>query len=323
MPSKPELSLLIPCYNEEENLPVLFSRLESVLQPLNLNYEIVCINDGSKDNTLKCLVEFHQRDKRIKIINLSRNFGKEIAMSAGLDYTKGKTVIPIDADLQDPPELIIDLLAKWREGYDVVYAVRKTRQGESWIKRKTAGYFYSLIAKISTIPIPANTGDYRLLDEKVVKALRKIPERNRFMKGLFSWVGYKQTAIYFDRFPRYGGKTSFNYWKLWNFALDGITSFSSIPLKIWSYFGLFISFISLLYGLFLVLKTIILGVDLPGYASTIVAILFLGGIQLITLGVIGEYIARIYEEVKQRPLYLIRETYGIEDDLSSGFGVRS
>lgn len=180
-----------------------------------------------------------------------------------------------------------------------------------------------MIAKISTIPIPANTGDYRLLDEKVVKALRKIPERNRFMKGLFSWVGYKQTAIYFDRFPRYGGKTSFNYWKLWNFALDGITSFSSIPLKIWSYFGLFISFISLLYGLFLVLKTIILGVDLPGYASTIVAILFLGGIQLITLGVIGEYIARIYEEVKQRPLYLIRETYGIEDDLSSGFGVRS
>lgn len=250
MPSKPELSLLIPCYNEEENLPVLFSRLESVLQTLNLNYEIVCINDGSKDNTLKCLVEFHQRDKRIKIINLSRNFGKEIAMSAGLDYTKGKTVIPIDADLQDPPELIIDLLAKWREGYDVVYAVRKTRQGESWIKRKTAEYFYSLIAKISTIPIPANTGDYRLLDEKVVKALRKIPERNRFMKGLFSWVGYKQTAIYFDRFPRYGGKTSFNYWKLWNFALDGITSFSSIPLKIWSYFGLFISFISLLYGLF-------------------------------------------------------------------------
>ncbi|WP_330203658.1 glycosyltransferase family 2 protein [Cyanobacterium sp. Dongsha4] len=323
MSSQPELSLLIPCYNEEENLPVLFSRLESVLQTLNLNYEIVCINDGSKDNTLKCLVEFHQRDKRIKIINLSRNFGKEIAMSAGLDYTKGKTVIPIDADLQDPPELIIDLLAKWREGYDVVYAVRKTRQGESWIKRKTAEYFYSLIGKISTIPIPANTGDYRLLDEKVVKALRKIPERNRFMKGLFSWVGYKQTAIYFDRLPRYGGKTSFNYWKLWNFALDGITSFSSIPLKVWSYFGLFISFISLLYGLFLVLKTIILGVDLPGYASTIVAILFLGGIQLITLGVIGEYIARIYEEVKQRPLYLIRETYGIEDDLSSEFGVRS
>lgn len=314
MSFQPDLSLLIPCYNEEDNLPVLFSRLQSVLQPLNLYYEIVCINDGSKDNTLKSLIEFHQQDNRIKVINLSRNFGKEIAMSAGLDYTRGKVVIPIDADLQDPPELIVDLLAKWREGYDVVYAVRKTRQGESWIKRKTADSFYSLIGKISTIPIPANTGDYRLLDEKVVKALRKISERNRFMKGLFSWVGYKQTAIYFDRLPRYGGKTSFNYWKLWNFALDGITSFSSIPLKVWSYFGLFISLISLLYGLFLVLKTIILGVDLPGYASTIVAILFLGGIQLITLGVIGEYIARIYEEVKKRPLYLIRETYGIEDN---------
>ncbi|MGI0481047.1 glycosyltransferase family 2 protein [Geminocystis sp. CENA526] len=311
--NQPELSLLIPCYNEAENLDILFSRLQSVLNPLNLDYEIVCINDGSKDDTLKLLIDYHDRDKRIKIINLSRNFGKEIAMSAGLDYTTGKAVIPIDADLQDPPELIIELLEKWREGFDMVYAVRKSRQGESWLKKKTADYFYSFIGKISTIPIPANTGDYRLLDEKVVIALRQLPEKNRFMKGLFSWVGYRQTAIYFERLPRYGGKSSFNYWKLWNFALDGITSFSSIPLKVWSYFGLFISFISLLYGLFLLLKTLIFGVDLPGYASTIVTILFLGGIQLITLGVIGEYIARIYEEVKGRPLYLIRETYGLFD----------
>lgn len=311
--NQPELSLLIPCYNEAENLEILFSRLQSVLNPLNLDYEIVCINDGSKDDTLKLLIDYHDRDNRIKVINLSRNFGKEIAMSAGLDYTTGKAVIPIDADLQDPPELIIDLIEKWREGFDMVYAVRKSRQGESWLKKKTADYFYSFIGKISTIPIPANTGDYRLLDEKVVIALRQLPEKNRFMKGLFSWVGYRQTAIYFERLPRYGGKSSFNYWKLWNFALDGITSFSSIPLKVWSYFGLIISLISLLYGLFLLLKTLIFGVDLPGYASTIVAILFLGGIQLITLGVIGEYIARIYEEVKGRPLYLIRETYGLLD----------
>lgn len=313
MDNKPDLSLLIPCYNEAENLDILFTRLKSVLNPLNLDYEIVCINDGSKDDTLKLLIDYHDRDKRIKIINLSRNFGKEIAMSAGLDYTTGRAVIPIDADLQDPPELIIELLEKWREGFDMVYAVRKSRQGESWLKKKTADYFYSFIGKISTIPIPANTGDYRLLDEKVVIALRQLPEKNRFMKGLFSWVGYRQTAIYFERLPRYGGKSSFNYWKLWNFALDGITSFSSIPLKVWSYFGLFISFISLLYGLFLLLKTLIFGIDLPGYASTIVTILFLGGIQLITLGVIGEYIARIYEEVKGRPLYLIRETYGFLD----------
>jgi polyisoprenyl-phosphate glycosyltransferase len=311
--NQPELSLLIPCYNEKENLEKLFSSLQSVLKPLKFDYEIICINDGSKDDTLQLLIDYHHRDNRIKVINLSRNFGKEIAMSAGLDYTTGKAVIPIDADLQDPPELIIDLMAKWREGYDMVYAVRKSRQGESWLKKKTADYFYSFISKISIIPIPANTGDYRLLDEKVVKALRQLPEKNRFMKGLFSWVGYRQTAIYFERLPRYGGKSSFNYWKLWNFALDGITSFSSIPLKVWSYFGLFISLISLLYALFLMVKTLIFGIDLPGYASTIVAILFLGGIQLITLGVIGEYIARIYEEVKRRPLYLIRETYGFEN----------
>lgn len=309
-----ELSLVIPCYNEEENLAFLFEKLTSVLKPLNITYEIICINDGSKDNTLKCLVNYREKDQHIKIINLSRNFGKEAALTAGLDFAKGMATIPIDADLQDPPELIIELLEKWREGYDVVYGVRRSRDGESFIKKFTANLFYKLIGKISSVPIPADTGDYRLLDYKVLEVFKKIPERNRFMKGLFSWVGFKQTAVYFDRLPRNKGKTSFNYWKLWNFALDGITSFSSIPLKVWSYFGLFISSISLIYGSFLVLKTIILGIDVPGYASTLVVILFLGGIQLITLGVIGEYIARIYEEVKARPLYLVRETYGFNNN---------
>jgi glycosyltransferase involved in cell wall biosynthesis len=308
-----DLSLLVPCYNEEGNLDYLFNRLKEVLQPLNLNYEIVCVNDGSKDNTLNLLIEHHQQDPQIKIINLSRNFGKEAAVSAGLDYTQGKAVIPIDADLQDPPELIREFLQKWREGYDVVYGVRKSREGESWIKKITAKYFYRFIGKISTIPIPPDTGDYRLLDQKVVLALRKLPERNRFMKGLFSWVGYKQAPVYFIREARKQGKSSFNYWKLWNFALDGITSFSSIPLKVWSYCGLLISVIALIYGSFLLLKTLVLGIDLPGYASTIVTILFLGGIQLISLGVIGEYIARIYEEIKQRPIYLVRETYGFDE----------
>jgi glycosyltransferase involved in cell wall biosynthesis len=309
-----ELSLLVPCYNEEENLPSLFERLESVLKPLNITYEIICINDGSKDNTFKFLLDYHHQNPFIKVVNLSRNFGKEAAVTAGLDFASGMAVIPIDADLQDPPELITELLEKWREGYDVVYGVRRSRHGESWLKRFTANNFYRTIGKISTVPIPADTGDYRLLDRKVVEVLKKMPERNRFMKGLFSWVGFKQTAVYFDRVPRKNGKSSFNYWKLWNFALDGITSFSSIPLKVWGYFGIFISSISLLYGLFLVLKTIVLGIDVPGYASTIVIILFLGGIQLITLGVIGEYIARIYEEVKGRPVYLVREAYGFEDN---------
>ncbi len=309
-----ELSLIVPCYNEEDNLHYLFERLHSVLTPLNLTYEIICVNDGSKDRTLKYLIDYHHQNSSIKVINLSRNFGKEAAITAGLDYAKGAAVIPIDADLQDPPELIGELMAKWREGYDVVYGVRRSRHGESWLKKFTANNFYRVIGKISSVPIPPDTGDYRLLDRQVVEALKKMPERNRFMKGLFSWVGFKQTSIYFDRHSRKEGKTSFNYWKLWNFALDGITSFSSIPLKIWSYFGLIISGISFVYGIFLILRTIILGIDVPGYASTIVVILFLGGIQLITLGVMGEYITRIYEEVKGRPIYLVKESYGFDRD---------
>lgn len=307
-----DLSLLVPCYNEQDNLDYLFHKLKEVLDSLNIVYEIICINDGSKDNTLLKLVEYRMHNHEIKIINLSRNFGKEAAMTAGLDYAKGKAVIPIDADLQDPPELIQKFWFKWLEGYDVVYGVRIDRKGESWIKKITSKYFYRFIGKISDTPIPEDTGDYRLMDQKVVQALKQIPERNRFMKGLFSWVGYKQTAIYFSRQPRQNGKSRFNYWKLWNFAIDGITSFSSIPLKIWSYFGLIVSFLGLIYGSFLIIRTLIFGVEVPGYASTIVTILFMGGIQLITLGILGEYTGRIYQEVKQRPIYLVQETYGFE-----------
>lgn len=307
-----EISIVVPLYNEESNISYLFERLESVLNNLNTIYEIVCVNDGSTDNTLQSLIEQHQRNNSIKVINLSRNFGKEIALTAGIDYTSGNAVIPIDADLQDPPELITNLIDKWREGYDVVYATRRSRHGESWLKRFTANNFYRIIGQMSHIPIPPNTGDFRLMDRKVVEALKKMTERTRFMKGLFAWVGFKQTSIIFDREPRFQGKTSWNYWKLWNFALDGIISFSLIPLKIWSYIGIIISFISLLYASFLVIHTIILGVDIPGYASIIVSVLFLGGIQLISLGIIGEYLGRIYEEVKERPLYLVRESYGFE-----------
>ena len=309
-----EISVIVPLYNESENIEHLFSRLTSVLKLLNTSSEIICINDGSRDDTLAKLIKFNQQDATIKVINLSRNFGKEIALTAGLDYARGAAIIPIDADLQDPPELIVQLIAKWREGYDVVYATRRSRRGETWLKQLTAKAFYQTLAKMSPVPIPANTGDFRLLDRKVVDAIKKLPERTRFMKGLFAWVGYKQTSILFDREPRYGGNSTWNYWKLWNFALDGITSFSFLPLKVWSYVGVIISLISLFYALFLVIRTLILGVDVPGYASLMVAILFLGGIQLITLGVLGEYLGRVYEEVKGRPLYFVREEYGFESE---------
>ncbi len=307
-----ELSIVVPLYNEEANVDYLFKRLLAILNNLKTTYEIVCVNDGSQDNTLYHLLQYHQDNPKIKIINLSRNFGKEIALTAGIDHATGAAVIPLDADLQDPPELIEELVAKWREGYDVVYATRRSRLGESWLKRFSANAFYRTIGNLSKVPIPSNTGDFRLLDRRVVEAIKRMPERTRFMKGLFAWVGFKQTSITFDRQPRFQGKTKWNYWKLWNFALDGIISFSLLPLKVWIYVGVFISLISLIYALFLVLRTLVLGIDVPGYASLMVAVLFLGGIQLVTLGVLGEYLGRVYEEVKNRPLYLVRESYGFE-----------
>ncbi|MGB3511953.1 MAG: glycosyltransferase family 2 protein [Microcoleaceae cyanobacterium] len=310
-----KLSIVVPCYNEEPNIDYLFERLISVLEPLEMTYEIVCVNDGSKDNTLKLLIEYHQRNPAIKVVNFSRNFGKEIALTAGIDYTTGDAVIPIDADLQDPPELIGELIAKWQEGYDVVYATRRSRQGESWLKKFTAYNFYGTIQRLTPVKIPPNTGDFRLMDKKVVEALKKLPENNRFMKGLFSWVGYRQTSILYDRHPRFQGQTKWNYWQLWNLAIEGITAFSSLPLKIWSYIGISISLISFIYASFLVIRTLILGIDVPGYASLMVAVLFLGGMQLVSLGILGEYLGRVHDEVKRRPLYLVRESYGFENHI--------
>ncbi|NET42223.1 glycosyltransferase family 2 protein [Okeania sp. SIO2B3] len=313
---KVQLSIVVPCYNEEPNINYLFERLISVLEPLEITYEIVCVNDGSKDNTLKLLVEYHKRNPAIKVVNFSRNFGKEIALTAGIDYTIGDAIIPIDADLQDPPELIGELIAKWQEGYDVVYATRRSRQGESWVKKFTAQSFYRVIQGLTSVKIPPDTGDFRLMDRKVVEALKQLPETNRFMKGLFSWVGYQQTSISYDRDPRFKGQTKWNYWKLWNFAIEGITAFSSQPLKIWSYIGVLISLISFIYASFLVIRTLIFGIDVPGYASLIVAILFLGGMQLLSLGILGEYLGRVHEEVKRRPLYLVRESYGFKNQIT-------
>ncbi|MDS3859980.1 glycosyltransferase family 2 protein [Thermosynechococcaceae cyanobacterium BACA0444] len=306
----PVLSLVVPCYNEAANLAQLFTRIAATLAPLGLDYEVICVNDGSRDHTLAQLIEQHQQDPRIKVINFSRNFGKEIALTAGIDHSQGRAVIPLDADLQDPPELIPEMVSRWQEGFDVVYATRRTRTQETWIKRITAQGFYRVMAWLSDTPIPANTGDFRLLDRAVVNVLKQLPERNRFMKGLFSWVGFRQTVIHYDRPGRLQGESSWNYWRLWNFALDGIVGFSVKPLKIWLYVGLLISLLALIYAGALVFRTLIYGRDIPGYASLMVAILFLGGIQLLTLGIMGEYLGRIYAEVKGRPLYIIRDAYG-------------
>ncbi len=311
-PARPQLSVVAPMFNESECLVHFFERLEAAIKPLGLTYEIVCVNDGSRDNTLALLREHRAKNPAIKVVNLSRNFGKDIALSAGIDHARGDAVVPIDGDLQDPPELIAEFVAKWREGFDVVYGTRRTRQGEGWFKRMSATLFYRVIASMTAIDIPRNTGDFRLMDRRVVDAIGRLPERSRFMKGLFAWVGFRQTAVLYDRQPRHLGTTKWNYWRLWNFAIDGITSFSSFPLKIWSYLGCFIALVSIVYGIVRIIRHFIIGIDVPGYDSLLVAILFLGGVQLISLGVIGEYLARIYIEVKGRPLYLVRDLDGFE-----------
>jgi glycosyltransferase involved in cell wall biosynthesis len=301
------ISIILPCHNEEQSLDAFFERIQPILHDIDNDWEIVCINDGSQDKTLEILKSYSNEDARIKVINFARNFGKEAAMTAGIDKCNGQVVIPIDADLQDPPELIANMVELWREGYDVVLATRNSRKGESWIKKTTAAAFYKIIGKMANIDIPANTGDYRLMDRKVVESIKALTERNRFMKGLFAWSGFKTTTIYFDRDERYAGNTSWNYWKLWQFALDGIFSFTTMPLKIWTYIGGLISLSSFIYAIILIAKTMVYGTDVPGYASLMVVMLFIGGIQLISLGVMGEYIARIYRETKARPTYIIDE----------------
>jgi glycosyltransferase involved in cell wall biosynthesis len=308
---RPDLSLLVPMFNESVGISVFFDAIEPILAKLGLSYEIVCIDDGSSDDTVAQLVARHRADPRIKLIELSRNFGKDTALSAGLDFATGRAVIPLDADLQDPPALIPEMVAKWREGYQVVNAKRLSRQGDAASKRVVAGWFYRVFNIIADRPIPENIGDFRLLDAQVVEALRRMPERARFLKGMFSWVGYKTTEIGYERPARAAGETKWSFWRLWKFALDGITAFSTFPLRIWTYFGLIFASGAFLYALFLIIYTLASGGDVPGYASLMVAVLFLGGVQLIGLGVIGEYLGRIYEESKRRPLYLVRTLHGL------------
>lgn len=309
-----KLSIIVPMYNEEAAIDEFFKALIPEVACVTSDYEIICINDGSTDGTLEKLLAHNAENSRTKVINLSRNFGKEKALTAGLDYCTGDAVIPIDADLQDPPELIAQLVAKWQEGYDVVYGTRRVRQGESATKKATASFFYYFLNKLSEIQIPRNTGDFRLLDRRVIQALRLLPEHGRFMKGLFSWVGFRQTMLLYDRHPRCSGKTKWNYWTLWNFALDGFTSFSCVPVRIWSYVGLFVSFMGMLFALLLIVKYFIKGIDAPGYYSLMVVMLTLNGIILVNLGILGEYIGRIFIEVKKRPIYLVNGLWGFDGE---------
>jgi glycosyltransferase involved in cell wall biosynthesis len=301
----PILSVVVPVFNEQDVLGEFHRRLSAVLDRLALDAEVVYVNDGSSDASMALLGRLHETDPRVVVIDFSRNFGKEAAMSAGLDVADGDAVVLIDADLQDPPELIEQMLQTWREGYDVVLMRRRVRANESWVKKATSHAFYRVISRMGTIPIPEDVGDFRLLSRRAVAALRRLPERSRFMKGLFAWIGYPTRELLYDRDGRFAGDSKFNYWRLWNFALEGITSFSAAPLKSASYFGMAIALVAFAYGLFIMLRTLLYGDPVPGFPTLVTLVLFLGGLQLVALGVIGEYLARMFVEVKQRPLYLV------------------
>ena len=310
MAQRPLVSIVTPFYNEGEGVKHFYQVMGEAMEKLpDFDFEIICVDDGSQDNTLEQLIAISKTDPRITVLEFSRNFGKEPAMTAGIDATTGDCVIPIDADLQDPPALIAEMLKKWQEGAEVVLAKRVDRSTDSYAKRTTALMFYRLHNALSSLQIPENVGDYRLMDRVVVDALKQLPERQRFMKGLFAWVGFKTATVEYVRDARLVGESKFSGWKLWNFAIEGITSFSLVPLKIWVYIGGLGALFAILYATFIIVRTIIFGIDLPGYASLLVVTLFFASLQLISLGVIGEYIGRIYFESKQRPLYLIRKKY--------------
>ena len=309
-----ELSLVIPVKDEEEAIGVFLKRvvptLEALDDPAARSFEILFIDDGSSDRTLAMIRAANATDSRIRGLSLSRNFGKEAALSAGLDHARGLAVIPIDVDLQDPPDAIAPMLAKWRDGFDVVYGVRDNRESDSLPKRLTADLYYRAHNWLSSDKIPEHAGDFRLLDRRVVEVIKSMPERNRFMKGLFAWAGFKSAGVSYHREERKVGTTKFNYWKLWTLAVDGITSASTVPLRVWSYLGGAVALFALGYAIFIVVRTLTSGIEVPGYASMMVAVLFLGGLQLFSLGILGEYVGRILTEVKHRPLYVVRDTIG-------------
>lgn len=307
------ISLIIPCYNEQDVIRTCHQHIMTAVAPLDYKFEIIYVNDGSNDDTLKILEELFKEEGQVRVLNLSRNFGKEAAMTAGLDHAKGAAIIILDADLQDPPELIPEMIRIWKEeNADVVYGQRTSRLGETWFKKFTAAAFYKVINFISRVDIPVNTGDFRLMNRRAVDSLLQLREHHRFMKGLFAWVGYKQVCMKYVRNPRAAGRTKWDYLNLWNLSLEGITGFSMTPLRMATLFGIGISAFAVAYGLIIIFRTLIYGADVPGYPSLMVMITFLSGIQLMTIGILGEYIGRIFNETKHRPLYLI------EKDLEHG-----
>jgi glycosyltransferase involved in cell wall biosynthesis len=311
----PTLSIIVPVKDEQDAIVPFVTRVGKILDKTAgiSSWEIVFIDDGSTDATLAAIVLLHERNPRVRAISLSRNFGKEAALSAGLDHARGQAVIPLDVDLQDPPETITEMVAKWQSGFDVVYGVRRNRQNDSLPKRLTADLYYRAHNWISSDKIPEHAGDFRLLDRKVVDVICKMPERNRFMKGLFAWSGFRQTEVEYDRIERKIGTTKFKYWKLWTLALDGLTSASTAPLRIWGYAGAVIAASGLIYAAYIAIHTMISGIAVPGYASLMVAVLFFGGLQLLSLGILGEYVGRILIETKQRPIYIVRDKIGFDE----------
>ncbi|MEB3203427.1 MAG: glycosyltransferase family 2 protein [Candidatus Sericytochromatia bacterium] len=311
------VSVVAPCFDEEEGLPALRARLTAVLDGLDCPWELVLVDDGSRDGTLALMRAFAAEDPRIKAVGLSRNFGHQVAATAGLDHATGDAVILIDADLQDPPELIPRMLDLWREGWDVVYAQRRSRVGETAFKRWTAQAFYRVLRSLTQVHIPLDTGDFRLMDRQVVDALHQLPERHRFLRGLVSWVGFRQTGLVFDRAERFAGTTKYPLRKMLSFALDGITGFSFVPLQVASWLGVWVSILAFLAICWVLWETLVMHGTVPGWASLMVAILFIGGVQLLTIGLIGEYIGRILDEVRQRPLYLVRERHNLASEANA------
>lgn len=308
-----QLGIVIAAFNEAAALPAMHARLAKVLDAMGLPAQVVYVDDGSRDDTWPVMLGLAAADPRVRLLRLSRNFGKELALTAGLDHVDADAVVVLDADGQDPPELLPEFVARWREGHDVVYGTRASREGESWLKQATARAFYRVMNRVSDTAVPADTGDFRLLSRRVVDALRGLRERQRFMKGLFAWVGYPSTSIVYQRQPRIAGRSKFNYWRLWNFALEGITGFSTAPLRVATYLGLGTALLAFGYGLWIIVKTLAWGETVQGWPSMMAVVLFLGGVQLMALGVIGEYLGRLYLEAKQRPLYLVQEWRGGQD----------
>lgn len=308
------ISIVSPVHNEEPVLHALYEKITAVLTPTGLDWELVLVDDGSRDRSAEIIAELHQADPRVRGIILSRNFSFQIAVTAGLEHAQGDAVVLIDADLQDPPEVILEMIEKWKGGYDVVYGVRTKRAGETWFKKATAKAFYRLIDNITGINIPVDTGDFRLMDREVVDAVLQMRERNRFLRGMVSWVGYKQTGVYYERQPRFAGQTKFTVRRMTRFAIDAITGYSYFPLQLATYFGFVIAFVSAIAIILVIIARLFFPEQpLLGQATTLVSVLFLGSIQLISLGIIGEYLGRIYDEVRERPLYLIDKKFGFDE----------